>query len=376
MHRGTLKTGLSKYRIKKIRRITRRILIIYLDFFGDFLTTTPFLEALRRHFPRSSITYILGLGAKSSKGTSRLIEENPNVDQCISSKVSILSDLLKVRPFDLAVNLCGGKTSQLIAKVSGARVKLWGRLAGVPTHFFYCDSLKGEWSPPLKINFKQGVYKAETFLDLVRFLGFKSKKVMVPKIYFSKEERRFSLNYLRNFKNEDKEIIIAIHPGGRDPERLWKTVNFSLLADSLIEKYNVKILVFYAPGEKHFALRVCRSSRYKLSMVHEKDIRKYASIISGCDVLISTDGGPLQIALACDTLCVGIFKSEHQKNIVHWYNYKKRKNLFSLFIKPIENSQRNVDDQNIDQRDRGQVNRVLKKVEEALCFKKNERNPV
>jgi ADP-heptose:LPS heptosyltransferase len=363
---GTLKMRLSKYRFKKIKKITRRILIIYLDFFGDFLTTTPFLEALRRHFPLSSITYVLGLGAKFSQGTSRLIEQNPNVDQCIHSKVSILSDLLRERPFDLAINLCGGKTSQLIAKVSGARIRLWGRLPGIPTHFFYSDSLKGDWSPPLKINLKEDDYKVEAFLDLIRFLGFKAKKVMMPKIYFSKEERHFSLNYLRNLKNEDKDIIIAIHPGGRDPERLWKTVNYSYLADSLIEKYNAKILVFYAPREKHFALRVCRSSRYKLLMAHEKDIRKYASIISGCDVFISTDGGPLQMALASGALCVGIFKSEHRKNITHWYNYKKRENLFSLFVKPIENSQRNVNDKNIDQRDRRQVKRTLEKVEEAL----------
>ena len=183
--------GLSKYRIKKIRKTTRKILIIYLSYLGDFLTMTPFLEALRRHFPRASITYVLGLGAKFSQGTGRLIEENPNVDQCINSRASILPDLLKGRPFDLAIDLCDSTTSHLIAKVSGARIKLWGRLSGSLTHFFYCDSFKGNWSPPLRINLKKDDYKAEAFLDLVRFLGFKTKKVMTPKIYFSKEERRF-----------------------------------------------------------------------------------------------------------------------------------------------------------------------------------------
>ena len=356
---------LSKYRIKKIRRATKRVLIIYWGVFGDFLTTTPFLEALRRHFHRSSITYLLGPGFKPYQGASRLIEKNPNVDQCIHSKVSILSDLLKVRPFDLAIDLCGGKTSQLIAKVSGARIKLWSRLRECPTHFFYSDSFKGDWSPPLKVNFRKG-YKVEIFVDLVRFLGFKAKNLTIPKIYFSKEERRFSLNYLRKFKNEDKDIVVAIHPGGRDFKRLWKTVNYSLLADRLIEKYNAKILLFYAPQERRFVSGVCRGSRYKLFKVHEKDVRKYASIISGCDVFISTDGGALQMALASGAPCVGIFKFEQRSNIMYWYNYKERKDLFSLFVKSTGNSKRNVDAKNIIQRDHRQVQRALEKVEEAL----------
>ena len=103
-------------------------------------------------------------------------------------------------------------------------------------------------------------------------------------------------------------------------------------------------------------------------MVSQKDVRKYAAIISGCDVFISTDGGPLQMALASGTPCVGIFKFEHQENIIYWYNYKERRNLFSLFIKSTENSKRNIDAKNIIQRDRGQVKRALKKVEEALRF--------
>ena len=189
---------------------------------------------------------------------------------------------------------------------------------------------------------------------------------MLPKIYFSEEERRFSSTYLRNLKTEDNGLIIAIHPGGHDHKRLWKTANYSLLADRLIEKYNAKILVFYAPGERNFALRVCRSSRYQLLMVSQKDVRKYAAIISGCDVFISTDGGPLQMALASGVPCVGIFKFAQERNIIYWYNYKKRKDLFPLFVRPIGNLKRNIDAKNINQRDLSQVKRVFKKAEEAL----------
>ena len=356
--------------------MVKRILIIYWGMFGDCLLTTPLIEALHKNFPKSHITYILGRGSNLSQNAIRLLECNPYIDKYINSSISILSDVLMERPFDLVVDLCGRRTSQLISKLSGAKIKLWGRFRGIPEYFFYADCLKGDWMNPLKIDIQPHSYRVDMLSKLAEVLGFGPKGDIAPKIYFSKEERRISKKYLKSFKSSNKDIIIGMHPGSRYPARLWKTINYSLLADRLIEKYNAKILVFYGPGEKHFADRVCRFSRNSLLEIRKKDIRKYAAIVSECNLFISSDGGPLQIALASGTPSIGIFKFKNDGIIAHWYNYRKRKGLFYLFVRPAKYLKRNIDGKNIYQRDRKEVKLVMKRVEEALRFKENERNKV
>ena len=367
---------LSKYRIKKIRKTVKRILIVYWGMFGDCLISTPLIEAVHRNFRRAHITYILGRGSSLSQNASRLLERNPNIDKYINSSMSILSDVLMEKPFDLVIDLCGRTTSQLICKLSGAKIKLWGRFREIPDHFFYADRLNGKWTDPLKVDIDPHFYRADVLSKPAEVLGFKPKEGMVPKIYLSKKERRISKKYLRGFKSNNKDIIIAIHPGGRDPTRLWKTINYSLLADRLIEKYNAKILVFYAPREKHFADRVCKFSNNTLFKVYKKNVREYASIISECDLFISSDGGPLQIALASETPSVGIFKFKSDTNVAHWYDYRKRRGLFYMFVRPAKYLKKNIDSKNIYKRDREEVRRAMKKAEEALEFKENERNKI
>ncbi len=186
--------------IKKIRRHVKRILIIYWGFFGDLLTTTPFLEAIRKGFPRAHISYVIGgTGDKEQPDSDprKIFEHNPNVDKCIRSDASILTRLLTDEPYNFTIDLCGSRTSQLIAKASGAKVKLWGNFRPKIPYFLYSDCLSGQWRPFLKIPIRQNIYKkkdlyrGEPFLEVLRFLRLHFKGAFTPKIYLSREEIYF-----------------------------------------------------------------------------------------------------------------------------------------------------------------------------------------
>ena len=120
--------------------------------------------------------------------------------------------------------------------------------------------------------------------------------------------------------------------GGRNPWRLWKTRNYALLADRLIDRFKVKVIVFYGPGEEYFAESICKLAKNQLIKISQRNIRKYIALVSGCDFFISADGGPLHIALALRVPSVGIFRD---KEIMHyWYPYKQRDGLSQVFIPP------------------------------------------
>jgi len=366
------------YRLKMLRRTMKNILIIYWDFFGDILITTPLLKILHKGFPNARITYIVaGQIPNIHSHAARILEHNPDVDRCIRPDASIFARLLKEDPYDLAIDLCAGKASKLVTKMSGAKIRLLGRLRGMPVHFSCYTCLDGKTALSFKVPIKCNrsvkrnmfykVYRLRQFLEFADFLGINIRKIPAPKIYLSKGERRFCKQYFRKIKSKKRDLVIAMHPGGRGKHRLWDTRNYALLADKLTEKYNAKILIFYAPDEKSFADSVCGFSHHKLIKASQRDIRKYISIISGCDLFISADGGPLHIALALGVPSVGIFKDK--RVAVNWYNYKQRKGLFSVFSRRRYIGKKRKLIAGINRRDIKEVGLALKKSGQALRCK-------
>ncbi len=359
-----------------MRKTIKRILIIYWGFLGDLLVATPLAAVLRRGLPRSYITYVVGDQGYEPKMPPyelgmKILEENPDIDERIRADRSILGTLRTLfmdKPYDLTINLYGNKTSELIVKASGARMKIWGKFRGVPHSFFYSENLSGEWTKSFRVEVSRQKYKyrGRQFLEIARFLGINIKDPATSKICLSAQERRFSREYLKKIRKKGN-VVIGMHPGGQHPGRLWGATNYAALADGLIDTYNAKVIVFYAPGEKHFTNSVCKFARHKLITISEKDIRRYVSIISGCDLFISSDGGPLHMALSLGVPSIGIFRN--RGNAIYWYNYKKRKGLFSVFVKSVKYSKRKTIKTGIFKRDIKEVNLALGKVKQALRLK-------
>ncbi len=318
--------------IRELGLKINRILIIFWGHFGETLVTTPLIECLRKRSPRSYITYILGgSGHRLFEHASCILVHNPNINKYIKSDESVLRKILLEKPYDLVIDLCGGKVSGLIIRMSGAKIKLWGRFRERPLAFFYTYSHNGKWCNSIKVPLRKNASRIEHFLSIARLLGIDVRTASLPKLYLSKEEEKFCLDYLNNIKNNKKDIVVALHPCGRNPTRLWDPKNYALLADKLIEKLKVKIIISHGPGERIFVERVCNLANNKLIIVFEKDIRKYIAIISGCNIFISTDGGPLHIALALKIPSVGLFKDK--KNMNYWYNpYKQHGLLLPVII--------------------------------------------
>lgn len=309
-----------------------RILIIYWGHYGEVLLTTPLLECLRKAFPNSYVTYIVGgNGHTIFKHGSTILYHNPNINKYIKSDQSVLRKILMEKPYDLTIDLCAGKVSFLITRMSKARIRIWSRFKERPSYFFYNYSYNGKCSKSIKAPFRKNAFRVERFLSIARLFDIDVRTASLPRVYLSKDEKKFCLDYLSKIKTNKKDIVVAMHPGGRNPTRLWNYKNYALLADKLAEVLKAKVIVFYGPGEKRFADRVAKYANNKLVTVFRKDIRKYIAIISGCNVFVSTDGGPLHIALALGVASVGLFIDEGSMN--YWYGqYKQHGLLSSVFM--------------------------------------------
>ncbi len=316
------------FNLKELKSTIKRILIVYWGPLGDTLAVTPLLELLNEGFPKAKITYIMG-GPENRFGT-KLLENNPHVDKCMQSDISIIKKILTDEPFDLAIDLCANRFSHLLSRISTPYVKVWGRFKDDLNEFFCLRRRRnGRWPRPVKITLKKGSHKIGQFLQVPRILGIKPVRKLFPKIYLSQKEKKTTRRFLKRIAKK-KSFIVGMHPGGFHLWRLWEMRNYAHLADRLIEKLNAKVFVFYGPKERKFADGVCKFSQHKLIKVFRKDLRQYISLVSGCDAFITSDGGPLHIALALGIPCIGIFRKKI--SLLYWYAHWKNSHLFFNFL--------------------------------------------
>ena len=101
-----------------------RILVVRLGAMGDVLHALPAVASLKRSMPKARLSWVI------DPKWAPLIESNPDVDETMRfdrrdwSSVRALWSWLRREPFDVAVDFQGLIKSALIARASGARVRV------------------------------------------------------------------------------------------------------------------------------------------------------------------------------------------------------------------------------------------------------------
>ena len=293
--------------------------------------TVPLLEALHKRFPKARITYVLGGAAHPLfKDGIKVLNNNPHVDRCIKSDRFILHKILKDKPFDLCIDLCGGKVSNLISRLSGAKINIRGRFRQRPADFFYSYYTKQGGLKTFRFSIPKGLTRVACFMSILDKIGMPASGLIAPRIYLSSREKEYSVRFLKKIKKTNK-VVFGIHPGGRFKSRLWGVKNYGMLANMLVKELSAEVIVFHGPGEEFYVNSVCEAATERLRKVFKNDIRKHLAILSGCDFFISSDGGPLHMALSLGVPSIGLFKNK--KVMRYWFDaYKQTGCLNHFFI--------------------------------------------
>lgn len=294
--------------IRENRRI-KKILIIKLCCVGDILFTTPALRALRRGFPEAHLAYLVGSWSKE------IIEDNPNLDEIIiydapahaSSRwrafIRTLSCLRKLRQkkFDLAVIFHRTSFSGLFALLAGIPKRIgfdYGGLGRLLTR---------------KVVFDASKHEVDRYLDVVTSLGIESAGRTTEMKVMAKEENYVS-NLLQTHGVKTVDRVVAIlagggkNPGASMPIKRWQAEKFARLADTIIEKYKVKVIFLGGPGDEEVVKKVVSGMKNEsINLVGKTNFKQLAAILTHCQLFIGGDSGPLHIAAAVGTPTIGIF---------------------------------------------------------------------
>jgi len=283
----------------------KRILVIRTDRIGDVVLSTPAFRVLRVHFPRAHITCLTDFYTRD------IVEGNPCLNdvityerQMIGSPVRLIRFIAEIRRgrFDMAVVLNYSPDAILLSYLSGAPVRVGTWIPGFK--WFLTESIS------YRERDKPGRHEVECVLDVLRKIGIEANE---KSLYLPLSERGESF-VVRFMKEHDlgKGILVALHPGSRQPRMRWSRRGFARVADTLIRENGVRVVMIQGPGEEALIGDVS-------SMMQEEalvsppgmTITELISLLSRCSLFIGHSTGTMHIAVALKIPVIALFGNAH-----------------------------------------------------------------
>ena len=281
----------------------KRILLVRQDKrLGNLILTLPVVSAIRKKFPQSQIGYL------ADRCYSEILQMSPDLNEVIVIRKNLLgfwSDVKKIRRanFDLTVDLSDENNFSL----SNAWLTY---LSQAPIRAGYEKTQnKGFLNLEVPIIHKER-HVVERHLDLWRFLA---GEVSTPEfnLKIDSQNQSWAENYLTSKKVSQNDFLMGIHIGGRGKKR-WEIENFAEIINWLTkEKY--KIIIFWGKEEEKLLSALRRKSNDKIIISDLLTMQKLAAVIRRCNLFISSDTGPMHLAVALKVPTLAIFTDSDVK---------------------------------------------------------------
>jgi heptosyltransferase-2 len=289
----------------------KRILIIMMGGIGDMILLTPALKALRKAYPSSTLSFLLGpYGAEKVIEGSHLINKKIIIDaekyKGIKGKIKLIQELRKEN-FCLSITSTGTNPvkSGLLCYLSGIKYRLGENIRG--KGFFY----------NLKIPFNEDSHYVESNLRLIEKLGIKADERRTY-IYRSSEDKYFASNIIADHHLEEK-LLIGIHPGSGIHQawfKRWPKERFARLADKMIDKYNASVMIFGGAEEVSLGREIkSLMNSSPILMAGKTTLAQTAALIEKCWLFVSNDSGLMHVACAVNTPTIGIYGPTSYKRL-------------------------------------------------------------
>jgi len=277
----------------------RSIVIVKLSAIGDVLHGVPTAVALKRAFPRARIGWVV-------EGRSGdVLAGHPAIDhlfrvprgwlRSFAAVRSLRRQLLDFAP-DVTVDLQGLLKSAVPTRLSGARMRI-GHAAP--------ESREGAWlayTHPVRATADHVV---DRNCELLAPLGVRSvaPSFDMPRWPVSLARMREWLGSLRL-----AAAPVILNPGAGWPSKIWPAERFAGVARELERRHGLRsVVVWGGDGELASAERIAAAAGGAAVVAPRTTLQDLGELARLARLFISSDTGPLHLAAAVGTPCVGLF---------------------------------------------------------------------
>jgi lipopolysaccharide heptosyltransferase I len=287
-----------------------KILFIKLSAIGDVVQTLPALEAIKKRYPDSEITWVV------EEAAAGILEDHPLIDRLLVSRrqtwlrmlrnplqmargvrdiTRFIRDLRRVR-YDIAIDFQGlSKSGMLIGLARAARKIGFDRTREL-SYLFLNERL-----PAYDIE----KHALERYLDVARYLGAND-----PSLFCTlpiKQEVTAIRRKIAGMHLQGRPLVV-MNPVARWKTKLWLERNFADLADRLVKEKNAAVIFTGSPVDRAVNERIM--SMMKETAVNwsgETTLKELAALASLSALFITTDTGPMHLAAAAGAQVLALF---------------------------------------------------------------------
>jgi len=287
-----------------------KILFIKLSAIGDVVQTLPALEAIRRTYPDSEITWVVEAAAAG------ILEGHPLIDRLLISRrktwlrmlksprtfqkginnIAAFLRELRSTSYDIAIDFQGLLKSGMLMGLARSRRKIGFDKTRELSYLFLNERL-----PAYDIE----KHALERYLDVARYLGASD---VSPVCTLPIEREVAAIRTKLDNLNPQKRPVVAMNPVARWQTKLWPEQSFAELADRLIREQHALVIFTGSPDDRPVNDRILAMMKETaVNWAGETTLKELAALASLTDRFITTDTGPMHLAAAAGARVVALF---------------------------------------------------------------------
>ncbi|MGH7388812.1 MAG: lipopolysaccharide heptosyltransferase I [Candidatus Rokuibacteriota bacterium] len=101
--------------------------------------------------------------------------------------------------------------------------------------------------------------------------------------------------------------VVVLNPGAGRADKRWPVERFRSLAARLATEVGAQVVVVWGPGEESAARVVAGPAGGRVLLAPPTDIHQLIAVLRRTSLLVAADTGPLHLAAALGTPCVGLY---------------------------------------------------------------------
>lgn len=274
----------------------KNILIIKWGALGDIIMGTSAIRSVKEHFPNAKVTLLSNSLIKQIVPAGSIVDEVLIYDEKKYSGIKSLVELfniiraLRKRKFELAINLrWTSDRCAVLTFLSGATDRVSSGPHGMMRLY------------NIRIPHPVGRYhEIHRNLDIVKAIGVEVKDE-TPFVYVSGDDKKFVETFF-NQNGLKKEYTVCIHPGASKTIRAWLPDRYKIIAQKLVDEFNLNVIVTWGKGEYEWAKSVAEGKEGKIFLAPEtQTVGNLAALIQNSLMCITNCTGPMNVAIAVQT---------------------------------------------------------------------------
>jgi heptosyltransferase-1 len=289
--------------------LSLKIALVKLSSIGDVVHALPVAVALKRQSPATRVTWV----AEAREAT--MLADHPDVDEVIvadtrgwrrerAGLVAMREALgvargLRAHAFDVTVDLQGLMKSGILTGLTRA-----------PRRIGFAAGWSREWPSTLFTNERvqppaAARHVVEQYLALLGPLGI-TRPAVDFRIPVDPAAESRAEEFLAGAGIKPHDRLVLVNPGAGRADKRWPLERFRELARRLADEAGARVVGLWGPGEEADA-RAIGSAAAGAVIAPPTSLRELTALARRARLAIAADTGPLHIAAAVGTPCLGLY---------------------------------------------------------------------